>query len=154
MTLPAQADLNVPRGTRVRLTFAETLDSRTSEKGDTVRFKVVQDVYVAGERVVARGARATGLVTSVRKPRRFGRRAEIKIDLVGVRAVDGKQLPLERYSTGDRYSAGGAAAAGGGLIVLGPIGLAAGAFVKGKHLKVDAGTAIDAAVSTDVRVKG
>jgi hypothetical protein len=143
----------VPKGTRVRLAFAQSVDSREAEKGDTIRLRVTQDVFVRGERVIARGARATGLVTSVRKPRRFGRKAEIKIDLVGVRAVDGKQLPLERYKTGDRYSAGGAAAAGGGLVVLGPIGLAAGAFVKGKHVKVDAGTAIDAALSADVRVR-
>lgn len=154
LALPARADLMVPKGTRVRLAFAHDLDSREAEKGDTIRLKVTQDVYVQGERVIARGARATGRVTEVRKPRRFGRKAQIKIDLVGVRAVDGRELPLERYRTGDRYSAGGAAAAGGGLLVLGPVGLAAGAFVKGKHLKVEAGTTIDAAVSADVRVRG
>jgi hypothetical protein len=143
----------VPEGTRVRLAFAESVDSRVTERGDTIRLKVIADVYLQGERVIARGARATGLVTHVRKPRRFGRKAEIKIDLVGVRAVDGKQLPLAPFRTGDRYNAGGAAAAGGGLIVLGPLGLAAGAFVKGKHVTVEPGTAIDAAVAADVRVR-
>jgi hypothetical protein len=153
LAAPVLADIRVPKGTRVRLEFAESLDSHVAKKGDIVRLRALQDVFVGGERVIARGARSTGQITSVRKPRRFGRRAEITIDLTGVRAVDGREIPLERYRTGDRYTAGGAAAASGGLIVLGPIGAAAGAFVKGKHIKVEAGTAIDAAVAADVNVR-
>jgi hypothetical protein len=144
---------NLPAGTKVPLQFAQRLDSRHARKGDLVNLRVRQDVIVDGRTVIARGARATARVLDVRKPRPFGRKAQIKLDLVGVRAADGREVPLGQYNSGRRFTdpkAQGAAA--GGLILLGPIGLAAGAFVKGNHLVINPGTAIDGTVRNDTTV--
>lgn len=154
LATPAMAaGVTVPAGTRVPLEFAQRLDSRHGREGQVVNLRARQDIWVNGEKVIARGARATARVLRIRKPRPFGRKAEIKLDLVGVRAVDGHDVPLGQYRSGERYgnpAAGGAAA--GGLILLGPIGLAAGAFVKGNQLVINPGTAITGAVRNDTPV--
>lgn len=148
------AAVTVPAQTKVPLEFTQSVSSRTARPGQTVRLRARADVMVDGEQVIAKGAPATARVMSVRKPRRFGRKAEIKLDLVSVRGANGRQIRLGQYRSGERYDdpkAQGAAA--GGLILLGPIGLAAGAFVKGNHLVIKPGTAIDGAVRNTTTVQ-
>jgi hypothetical protein len=148
------AGVAVPAGTKVQLEFTQSLDSRRAHKGDRVNLRVQEDVMVNGEKVIARGARATARVMDVRKPKRFGQKALIKLYQVRVRGVDGRRIQLGQYSSGKRFSdpkAGGAAA--GGLILLGPIGLAGGAFFKGKHVVIKSGTAIVGAVQNNTTVR-
>ena len=145
--------VTIPAGTKVPLEFAQSIDSGTAHKGDLVKLRVHQDVIVNGEKVIAAGAPATARVAEVEKPKPFGRKAEIKINQLRVRAADGREMQLNQYNSGKRYmdpKAGGAAT--GGLILLGPIGLAAGAFFKGGHMLIKTGTHIDAAVMNDTPV--
>lgn len=148
------AGVTVPAGTKVPLEFAQRLDSRYARKGERVNLRAREDVTVNGEKVIARGARATARVMDVRKPKRFGQKAVIELYQVRVRGVDGRRIQLGQYSSGKRFvdpKAGGAAA--GGLILLGPIGLAAGAFFKGGHLVINPGTSIVGVVQNDTTVR-
>jgi hypothetical protein len=148
------AGASVPAGTKVSLGFTQQLDSRHARKGDLVHLRAQEDVTVNGEKVIARGASVTARVMDVQKPKRFGQKAVIKLDQVRVRGVDGRQIQLGQYTSGKRFGdpkAGGAAA--GGLIVLGPIGLAAGAFFKGGHLVIKPGTTVVGAVEHDTTVR-
>jgi len=142
------ATVTVPAGTKVPLEFAQSVDSGTAHKGDLVKLRVHEDVMVNGEKVIAAGAPATARVAEVKKPKPFGGKAEIKINQLRVRAANGREMQLDQYNSGKRFmdpKAGGAAT--GGLILLGPIGLAAGAFFKGGHMLIKSGTHIDAAVN-------
>jgi hypothetical protein len=149
------AGITVPAGTKVPLKFAQSLDSRYARKGERVKLRAAEDVTVNGERVIARGASATAVVMDVQKPKQFGKKAVIKLYQVRVRAVDGSRIQLGQYNSGKRYGDTEAVGAeAGGLIVLGPIGLAAGAFFKGGHLAIKSGTVIVGVVenATPVRV--
>jgi hypothetical protein len=149
------AGVTVPGGTKVLLEFAQGLDSRHARKGDRVNLRAREDVTVNGQTVIAKGARATARVMEVRKPRRFGRKAVIKLYQLRVRGVDGRRIQLGQYTSGKRYGSSKAVGAeAGGLVLLGPVGLAAGAFFKGGHLVIKPGTAIDGIVqnATTVRV--
>lgn len=147
------AGVTVPSGTKVPLEFAQHVDSRHARKGDLVKLRAEEDVIVNGEKVVARGASATARVMDVEKPKRFGKKAEIKLDNLRVSGVDGKQLQLSQFTSGKRYGDSKAVGAeAGGLIVLGPIGLAAGAFFKGGHLDIKPGTSIVGAIANEVTV--
>lgn len=137
----------VPPGTRITLQFDRSVSTRTARKGGTVPLRVYSPVVVRGKTLIDQDAPATGVVTSVRRPGRFGKRGELKIRLVSVRDRSGARVPLEAYTSGDRFSAGGPGASAAGLLVLGPIGLAGGAFVKGKHVTIDRGTRIQAVVA-------
>jgi hypothetical protein len=146
------AEVTVPAGTKVSLDFAQSLDSRTAHKGDIVNLRVQQDVVVNGQTVIPKGAPATASVAEVKKGKMFGRKAEIKINNLRVRAADGRQIALSRYESGKRVDAKAPGAAAGGLILLGPIGLAAGAFIKGGHMVIKPGTEIDAVVQNDTPI--
>ena len=141
------APSRIPPGTPVPLEFTREMSSRTAEKGDAVPLRVVEDVRVGGQVVIRRGAAAEGVVTKVHHRRSFGRKGELRIRLVRVRDVRGRYVPLEAYKTGHRFSAGGPGAAGGGLLVFGPLGLVAGAFVKGGEVTIHKGTRIQAEVA-------
>jgi uncharacterized membrane protein len=148
------AGFTVPAGTTVPLEFAQGLDSRQARKGDPVNLRVREDVTVNGLPVIAKGARATAQVMEVRQPKRFGHKAEIKLCQVRVRAVDERWIQLGQYTSGKRYGNGKAVSAeAGGLILLGPIGLAAGAFFKGGHVVIKPGTAIIGVVQHDTLVR-
>jgi hypothetical protein len=144
----------LPAGTKVPMDFAQTVDSRTAKKGDVVKLTVKQDVLVNGGKVIARGAPASATVMDVDKAKMFGQKAKITLDQLRVRAADGRLLQLGHYDSGKRIDAKAPGAATGGLILLGPIGLAAGAFIKGGHMVIKPGTEIDGVVlnNTPIRV--
>ena len=147
------AGVTVPAGTKVPLEFAQSLDSRQARPGDRVMLRVHEDVTVNGEKVIAHGARATARVKEVRKPKRFGQKAVIQLYQLRARAVDGRRIQLGQYTSGKRFGNTKAVGAeAGGLILLGPIGLAAGAFFKGGHLVIKPGTSIVGVVQHDTLV--
>ena len=143
----ARAAEPVPPGTPVMLQFLEEVSTKTAKEGDPVKLRVYTNVVVNGKTLIRQDAPATGVITDVRKPKRFGKRAELKIRLENVQDVAGNRVPLEAYSSGKRFRAGGPGASGAGLLILGPVGLVGGAFVKGKHITVDSGTRIEAKVA-------
>jgi len=136
----------VPAGTTVLLQFEDAISTKTAKKGDQIHLRVYTDVVVNGKTLIKQDAPATGTVSDVRRPRSFGRRGVLKVRLENVTDVNGARVPLEPYSTGDRFKAAGPGAAGAGLVVLGPVGLVGGAFVKGNHVSIDKGTRIQAIV--------
>lgn len=141
-----RADQTVPPGTAVLLQFQESVSTKTAKKGDQIQLRVYTDVVVDGKTLIKQDAPAIGIVESVRKPRSFGRKGELKLRLDSVRDIAGVRVPLEPYSTGDRFKAAGPGASGAGLVVLGPVGLVGGAFIKGSHITIDKGTRIQAMV--------
>ena len=146
------AAVTLPAGTKVPLEFAQTVDSRTAKKGDVVKLTVQDDVFVNGGKLIAKGAPATATVMDVSKPKMFGKKAEIKLDQLRVTTVDGRLLQLGHYDSGKRIDAKAPAASTGGLILLGPIGLAAGAFIHGGHMEIKPGTQIDGVVLNDTPI--
>jgi hypothetical protein len=142
----AKAAPAVPPGTPVLLQFQQDVSTKTAKKGDQVQLRVYTDVVVDGRTLIKQDAPAVGIIETVRKPRSFGRRAELKLRLESVNDVSGARVPLEPYTTGDRFKAAGPGASGAGLLVLGPVGLVGGAFVKGSHVTIEKGTRIQAVV--------
>lgn len=143
----ARADSLVPAGTVVPLEFQQAVSSKTAKKGDLLKLRVYTDVVVNGKTLIRQDAPATGVVESVKHPGIFGKRAQLKVRLTSVKDVNGKLVPLDPYNSGDRFQAGGPGAAGAGLLVLGPVGLVGGAFVKGNNVSITEGTRIQAKVA-------
>lgn len=147
LAAPARAQAPVPPGTPVMLQFVEAVTTKSARKGDRIRLKVYTNVAVGGKTVIRQDTPATGLVESVRKPGRFGKRGQLRIRLESVKDVRGARVPLEDYGSGNRFTATGPGASSAGLLVLGPVGLVGGAFVKGKHITIEKGTRIQAKVA-------
>jgi hypothetical protein len=95
--------------------------------------------------VIRQATPAQGLVVSVTQPGMFGRSARIQIEFVQTTGADGRPISLAPVSitpnsmreTRDTSGAVGASVAG--IILLGPLGLAGGALIRGGHVSVPAG---------------
>lgn len=130
----------------VRLEFCAEVDSRTAKKGDVVPLKVVDDVTLDGQLRFRKDAEATGIVEAVDPPGRFGKQARIDIRLDWVKDLNGEKIPLRSYSTGRRFDPEAGGASLGAALLLGPIGLAGGALVKGRQVTIRKGARIQASV--------
>lgn len=144
--VPVQAsEIDVPAGTAVPLKFLEALDSATVKEGTPVKFEVAADVLIQRSVVFHRGAPAQGVVTDVSQPGIFGKNARVHIAYIQATASDGRPVrlsPIDVTPDSIKQVTDVGAAAGSsvaGAILLGPIGLAAGALIHGGNVSVPAG---------------
>jgi hypothetical protein len=142
----AQAiDLDVPAGTQVLLKFVEPLDSATIKEGTTVKFEVAADVLIQRSVIFRASTPAQGTVTDVSRPGIFGKNARVHIAFIQVTASDGRPVrlaPIDVTPDSIKQVKDVGAAAGSsvaGAILLGPIGIAAGALIHGGDVSVPAG---------------
>lgn len=145
-TIPAQAEsIIVPTGTKVLLRFLTPLDSAKVKEGADVKFEVASDVLIGRQIIFKAGTAATGIVTDVSHPGIFGKNARVHVSHIQANAVDGRPVtfsPLDvTPDTVRQVQDVGAAGATSltGAILLGPIGLAAGAFIHGGDFDLPAG---------------
>ena len=153
----AATDVWVPAGTRVALTFVTPVDSDVVIPGAEVRFKVSADV-VGGRYVIIRaGTPVGGTVTKVTKPGMFGASSEVVIGFIAVTAVDGRPISLQDVTisrtTINNARAGAAGASAAGALILGPVGLLAGALVKGGYVSAPAGAVVVDTTTISVNVQ-
>lgn len=157
---PADAGtvVTVPAGTKVLLKFLEPLDSSKAKEGDVVKFEIAADVLVDRYVIFRLGDPARGIVTDVSQPGIFGKNARVHISYIQATAADGRPVrlaPLDVTPASIRQVKDvGAAGATSltGAILLGPLGLAAGALIHGGHVTVPAGAVGTSSVAQTIRV--
>jgi hypothetical protein len=135
VTLPAQ--------TLVKIALEKTIDSATADVGDRVEFRVTEDVMVDGRVVIPAGTKSTATVTEVTAAGRLGKDGRVLVDFGSVQALDGTSIRLkvdERATEKNRSLELAAGASMAGIILLGPVGLVGGYFVKGKDVQIEANT--------------
>ena len=140
--------VSVPKSTVLKARFIQNVTVRNVRVGDPIVLELNEDCIVSGSLVAARGGRVFAEVTSVKRPRSFGRPSEIKIDFKNVEALDGNLTAVFVGSSAkkamqvDSAAIGAAGASLAGAIVLGPLGLATGFLVRGNDKQIDAGSLI------------
>lgn len=147
----------VATDTLVKIEITSPLDSRQSKVGDKVIFQAVDDVYVGGMLVVAKGAQGIGKVIKVEHAKNYGRDAQLEIAFDTIDAVDGSSIDV---TLGDKakeqlksfQKAVGASLAG--MAVLGPIGVVGGVFVQGKEKVIPVGTIMYIQTAADTTLFG
>lgn len=83
----------VPIGTALSLSLNAEVYAEELSVGNAIEFKVRGDVRVNGKVVVAHGARATGMITKIRKAC-DGQCSEITFTAEEVQAIDGSMIEL------------------------------------------------------------
>ncbi len=155
-----QQQVTVAQGTRVKLKLIDSLSSRKAKKGDIVQFSLSEDLFIDNNILaMAKGGIISGSVASVRRGGRFGRTGYINLEIGKIESMDSTSLPVEVADAGqerfNRKKLGMAVGASTlGYVVLGPIGIAGGAFIKGKDVEVKAGTEIEVRTLDDRKVMG
>ncbi|HKV43424.1 MAG TPA: hypothetical protein VJT32_01925 [bacterium] len=147
----------VPAGTHVGLQFLTGVDSRRTTAGSRIHFKVTSNVIMNRRVIIRAGAPASGTVTQVGKPGVFGKSAKVVVGFITATGVDGRPIKLTDVVVSkdmiNKSRAGAAGATVAGAIVLGPVGLLAGALIRGNDVEVPAGTYVTDTIKVGARVK-
>ena len=152
--------VTIPEGTRIKLKLIKKISSRHSRRGDIVQFKVADDLFVKGNVLaIAKGGIISAKVKNVRRGGRFGRTGYINLSITNIEAIDTTQIPVEVASSAqDKYNKRKIGMAVGastvGYVVLGPIGIVGGAFIRGKDVTIPANTIIEVRTTTERTIKG
>lgn len=149
--------VTVAKDTLVKIEFIQEISSKVIAKGDLVKFKANDNVYIDNALVIPKGSLGIGLIRKVSQPSSFGRDARVDIQFTSINAVDGTKVPIflgELAKQEGKNIAGAAGASIGGMIIAGPIGIIGGAFVKGSSVVIPAGTTTVVQVLEDTPVLG
>lgn len=136
--------------TPVRLALSESLSSASATTGQTIAFKVAEDVLVDGFLVIPRGSVAWGTVTDAQAKRRLGRAGHLDVTIDKVQLADGEKVLLEATSHAKGGSRTGAMTAG--IVTTGLVAWPAAPlflFMHGHDVTIPKGTKIEAFTSGD-----
>ena len=151
--------VTIPAGTEIRLRMKKDLSSLTAAKGDKIPMVVADDLFINGNILaMTKGGIVTAEVKNVRRGGRFGRTGYVNLDVRNIESMDASLLPIKIEDAGSKFDKRKSGMAAGastlGYLVLGPIGLAGGAFIKGGEVEVPAGTEISVVTTEDRKVTG
>lgn len=131
------------KGTLVKVRLLDSVDTGTSRVGETVRYRVIEDVKVDDLLVIPAGTVGSGHIVEVVSPRQFGQDGKLEIDFGQVGAFDGSvvRLSLDELAMERNRSLEAAAGASmAGMLLLGPVGLLGGLLVRGRDVEIPEGT--------------
>lgn len=151
------APVEVPQSTLVKIRLLTELNSKTSKQGDSVQYRVIQDVVLDGRTIIPSGTTGRGTVVEVGTSGQFGKDGRVQVDFGDVPALDGKPVPLkvdEKSTEMNRSLELAAGASMAGVLLLGPVGLLGAYFVKGKEIIIPVGTEFFVEVAKPATVTG
>lgn len=133
----------LPVQTLVKVALSRSVSSGDAQVGDKIPYSVVEDVMIGGRVVIPVGATGLATVTEVTAAARLGKDGRIVLDFGKITALDGTQVPLkvdEKATERNRSLELAAGASMAGIILLGPVGLVSGYFIRGKDVQIEANT--------------
>lgn len=167
--------ITIPAGTRIRITLAQTLTSKSSQTGDPFSGTLADPITVGGQTLIRAGAAASGTVTDAKSMGRFKGQAVLAVRLDSIRA-NGRTYPVqtsqvERVESGKGKRTaiitgggaglgaiiGGLAGGGKGALIGGLLGAGAGgagsAFTGNKDLVLPAESVLTFVLQSPVTVR-
>ena len=133
------------KDTLLKIKLVTPLNTRTSRAGDEIVFQVIDDIYVDGSLIIAKGAQGFGKVNKVEGSRNFGRDARMEISFDTIDAIDGSSVRTvlgDKAKAENKSLATAAGASVAGMMILGPIGIVGGAFIHGKDIDIPVGSEV------------
>ncbi len=124
-----------------------------NQRGMSFSYQVLTTLNHKGRKIVAPGTKGGGVIRRLTRRGRFGRGGRLGLSFGSILSSTGHRIPLILSKRAAEYNLimGDAAGASiGGALLLGPIGLVGGAFVKGKDLTINAGSVMWVAVEGDI----
>lgn len=147
---PQTNEVTLPDGTEFTVVTTEEITSKTATEGDPLTFKVLEDVKINGQIVIAKDTLVKGVVSNAKKAGMMGKGGNLGIRVESTTTVDDQKIKLRSSKGKEGEDKTGTTVA---LVVLfGPLG-----FLKhGKNAKIKVGTQIK--VYTDeekkIQIKG
>ncbi len=154
--VPVQ-QVTLPKDSVFKIVFTSEMSTKMSRQGDTVNFKAADNLYVNNVLVLPKGAIGLGEIKKVVQPGIFGKDGRLDITFTHIFGVDGTKIPLTVGELAQQKAESIAGAAGvtiGSMIILGPVGIVGGAFVKGNSVTIPVGCETFVQTSDDVSMQG
>jgi hypothetical protein len=148
--------VTVPGGTQVPVKVTDPVSSGNANVGDVFQITTAQDIVVNNWIVIPKGSPGQGEVVSVDRAGSHGHPGSLGIQIDYVYSADGGKIKLSNigHATQGEGSSGSASTATiASYVVLGPLGLFAHNFVKGKDVTIDSSKTILVFVDTTCHVK-
>jgi len=153
---PLVEEVLIPAETLVPIRFLSTLSSKNNKTGEMFNFQISENVFLDNKLIIPANSKGVGEITKAKKATILSRPGKLEIEFKSVSALDGTSLGLilgEKAEEENKrlYVAVGAGILG--LIILSnPIGLAVGALIPGKNVKIEEGTEMFLQVEEDTTV--
>lgn len=140
-----------------KVTLNTAVSTKTNKVNDPVSFTVAEDIMDGDVLLVPKGTVGTGHISELKKAGSFGRNAKLDIIFDNIPTIDGQsftgsQGKEAKEKTKSELTAAGASVAG--AVLLGPIGLVGGFFVKGQSIELPVGSEIYIQPQTAITVTG
>ncbi|MGA3037761.1 MAG: hypothetical protein ABSE64_09805 [Vulcanimicrobiaceae bacterium] len=155
---PTQTDVPgivLPGGTIVKVSLSEPLSSATAKEGDQVAIQVVNEVDVGGWRVVPKGSPGHATVETVDTAGSNGHGGQLSLVIDWVYSEDGGKIklsPSNHASESGQQKGAASTATIVSYVLLGPLGLFAHNFVRGRDATIDTKKVFQVFVDRDVHV--
>ncbi|NLM39348.1 MAG: hypothetical protein GX205_04775 [Firmicutes bacterium] len=149
--------VTLPAASLVKISLLTGVNSGTAKVGDQIPYRVVEDVVVDGRIVIPAGTESVAVVTEVSSAGRLGRDGRVVIDFGEIAAFDGTFVDLrvdQRATEKNKSLELAAGASMAGVMLLGPVGLVGGYFVKGKDVGIEARQPFYVETLRDVQLSG
>lgn len=149
-------EVEVPEATLVKIRLLEEVNSSSARVDQEIPYRVASDVMVEGRLVLPAGTEGRARVVKVEAAGSLGRSGRVELDFGVVRAIDGTDIRMhvDEKAAEQNTQAAAAAASVAGAVLLGPIGLVGGYFVRGQDHVIPAGTEFYVEVDNPVKVHG
>jgi hypothetical protein len=141
------AEIVLAEGTSINLVTAQEISSKVAKPGDTVNFKVDEDVVVNGHVIISKGTLATGSVINAEKSGRMGKAGKLGIQVETTTTAGGQPLRLRaaKGKEGDDKTTS--------VVVLSMLVSSFFLLKKGKDAAIKEGTKVVAFVAEDKRFR-
>ena len=158
--------VNLPGDTVMKFRFMDELSPAKSQPGDYVRLELTDDIIVNQCLVAPAGSLLITEVREVKRPRMFGVPGEVRLAFNELKPL-GPQKPAvtvgeasqnalkEARKVGDRGEGaivGAGAVSIAGAVLLGPVGLVSGVFIRGNSIRILPGSVTFVQTSGDCAV--
>jgi len=153
---PQVEEVVVPAGTLVPVRFLSTLNSKINKTGETFDFQIAENVFIDNKLIIPANSAGLGEITLAKKARILAQPGKLELNFKAITALDGTPIDLIMGEKAEEENKRLYVAVGAGLLGLiilsNPIGLAFGALIPGKEVKIDEGTEIFLQVKDDTTV--
>jgi len=153
---PDTEEVIIPSGTLIPIRFQSTISSKDTKPGDTFICQVVKNMFLSNKLIIPMNSRSIGEITEAKKAKILAQPGKLELIFNPIMTLDGTPIELIMGEKAEEENKRLYVAVGTGilgfLVLSNPIGLAFGALIPGKDVKIDEGTEIVLQVKEDTKV--
>jgi len=153
---PVTEEVTIPSGTLIPIRFQNAISSKDAMPGDTFTYQVVKNMFIGNKLLIPMNSKGIGEITEAKKAKMLAQPGKLELIFNPIMALDGTPIELIMGEKAEEENKRLYVAVGTGilgfLVLSNPIGLAFGALIPGKDVKIDEGTEMVLQIKEDSKV--